>query len=164
MRRTSLMLLSLVAIGACGGDKKKDDAPADAKAAAPQSADAYRKQQIAFADSVLNTVAAPATVAQRLGKGYEVGSTRLRDTLATIAASTDCFPSARKTDPYLAGTVTFYVNISIIGSDRRGPEDTKWTSAAGNIVDACLNGQAKQWKFDATFGKPAAYLVQVQFK
>jgi len=165
MRRKTLMLLSLVALAACGSDKQKDDVESgNPKAAVPQSPDEYRKQQAAFADSVLNTASAPAAVAKRLGKGYDVGSTRLRDTLALIAQKSDCFATARKTDPYLAGTVSFYVNISVIGSDIVGVQESKWTSAAGNIVDACLNAQAKSWKFDATFGKPADYIVQVQFK
>lgn len=164
MSRKTLMLLSLVALGACGGDKQKDDASANPKAAVAQSADEYRKQQASFADSVLNTAAPPAVVAKKAGKGYEVGSTRLRDTLQFITSKSDCFPTARQTDPYLAGTVSFFVNMSVIGSDIVGVQESKWTSAAGNIVDACLNGQAKKWKFDGTFGKPATYVIQVQFR
>jgi hypothetical protein len=160
-----LMFLSLVALTACGNDKTKDDdVAAKTKAPAPQSPDDYRKQQMAFADSVLNESSPPAAVARKMGKGYEVGSTRLRDTVAVIAQKTDCFATARKSDPYLAGTVSFWVNMSVIGSDNVQVQESKWTSAAGNIVDACLNGQSKSWKFDATFGKPAAYIVQVQFK
>lgn len=161
-----LALLALVALAACGGDKTKDDdAATTAKAAkAPESAEQFRARQLAFADSVLNTSSAPAAVAKKLGKGYDVGSTRLRDTLSLIVSKADCFATARTTDPYLAGTVSFYVSISVIGSDIVGVQESKWTSAAGNIADACLNAQAKQWKFDATFGKPAIYIVQAQFK
>ena len=54
--------------------------------------------------------------------------------------------------------------MSVIGSDIGRVQESKWTSAAGNIADACFNEQMKIWKFDATFGKPAAYIVQIQFK
>jgi len=160
-----LCLLSLLALAACGGDKAKDDDPATAATSkAPESPDAYRKRQQAFADSVLNANQTALTVVQRLGKGYAVGTVRLRDTVALLASKTDCFPTARKTDPYLAGTVSFFVNMSVIGSDVSRVQESTWTSKAGNIADACLNEQSQQWKFDATFGKPAAYIVQVQFK
>jgi hypothetical protein len=56
------------------------------------------------------------------------------------------------------------VNMGVIGSDIVRIQESKWTSAAGNIVDACLNKAAQSWKFDGTFGKPAAYIVQVQFR
>jgi hypothetical protein len=167
MTLRQLCLLSLLALAACGGDKAKDDDAAGGAAAAakaPESPDAYRKRQQAFADSVLNANQTSSALVQRLGKGYEVGSVRLRDTVAMLASKTDCFPTARKTDPYLAGTVSFFVNISVVGSDVSRVQESTWTSKAGNIADACLNEQSKQWKFDATFGKPAAYIVQVQFR
>jgi len=167
MTPKQLVLCSLVALAACGGDKAKDDEATAASAngvKAPESPDAYRKRQQAFADSVLNANQSTAGLVQQLGKGYAVGSMRLRDSVALLTSRTDCFPAARKTDPYLAGTVSFFVNISVVGSDVSRVQQSTWTSAAGNIADACFNEQAKQWKFDATFGKPAAYIVQVQFK
>jgi hypothetical protein len=165
------MLCLAFAVAACSGEKRKDDdettASAQTKIAATAlSPDDYRKKQRAFADSVLNVTGSAKALVEKLGKGYAVGSTRLRDTLALLAADkkTDCFTVGRKVDPYLAGTVSFWVNISVIGSDIVRVQESKWTSAAGNTVDACLNQAAKDWKFDATFGKPAAYIVQIQFK
>ena len=173
MKLKRVMLLSFVAIAALASacskkDKSKDD---DAQATVGEtdenkSALDYRKRQQAFADSVLNASSSSKTVAEKLGKGYGVGSTRLRDTLAllVVANKDECFKAGRNTDPYLAGTVSFFVNMGVIGSDLVRVQESKWTSAAGNIVDACLNKAAQSWKFDGTFGKPAAYIVQVQFK
>ena len=169
MNLQRVTLLALLTAAACGGDKSKDDSNqpsakgADAQALSP---DDYRKRQAAYADSVLNQSAPAKAVVEKLGKGYAVGDTRLRDTVATLAADkkADCFAVGRKTDPYLAGTVSFFVNMSVVGSDVVRVQQSDWTSAAGNIVDACLNEAAKAWKFDATFGKPAAYIIQVQFK
>ena len=173
MKLKRVMLLSFVAIAALASacskkDKTKDD---DAQATAGvtdenKSALDYRKRQQGYADSVLNASSSSKTVAEKLGKGYGVGSTRLRDTLAllVVANKDECFKAGRNTDPYLAGTVSFFVNMGVIGSDLVRVQESKWTSAAGNIVDACLNKAAQSWKFDGTFGKPAAYIVQVQFK
>ena len=161
-----LMLLSLGALAACGGDKKKDD-DAAAKAIAekaPVSAEEYRKQQVFFADSVLNGASSAKDVAKKLGKDYDVGSVRLRDTVAVLARKSECFKSARGVDPYVAGTVDFSVHISVVGSDAIRVQESKWTSPAGNIADACLNKESQGWKFDATFGKEGAYIVQVQFR
>jgi hypothetical protein len=173
MNLKRVMLLSLIALAATASacskkDKGKDD---DTQAAAGGSDENkaaldYRTRQQAFADSVLNTSSNAKSVADKLGKGYGVGSTRLRDTLAVLVASgkDECFKAGRSTDPYLAGTVSFFVNMGVIGSDIVRIQESKWTSAAGNIVDACLNKAAQSWKFDGTFGKPAAYIVQVQFR
>jgi hypothetical protein len=169
MNLQRVTLFALVLAAACGGDKSKDDGnPPSTKAVEAQalSPDDYRKKQAAYADSVLNQSAPAKALVEKLGKGYAVGETRLRDTVAMLSADkkADCFAVGRKTDPYLAGTVSFFVNISVVGSDVVRVQSSQWTSAAGNIVDACLNEAAKGWKFDATFGKPAAYIVQVQFK
>jgi hypothetical protein len=170
MNLKRMMMLSLLALAACGGDKKKDDDDTEGgkKTAAPAgevSVADYQKKQAAFADSVLNASTSARQIVQKLGKGFDVGSVRLRDSLAYLAGKkTDCFQQARKEDPYLAGTVSMFVHISVVGSDVVRVHDSKWTSIAGNLVDACLNTEAKNWKFDATFGKPAAYITQVQFK
>ena len=103
-------------------------------------------------------------VVDKLGKGYAVGSTRLRDSLATLSTKSDCFGQGRKTDPYLAGTVSFFVFMSVVGSNVVRVQESQWTSQAGNIVDSCLNLASKDWKFDSSFGKTAAYITQVQFK
>ena len=177
MKLKRVMLLSFVAVAAMAtatacskSDKTKDDdatsSTANAEPDENKSALEYRKRQQAYADSVLNASSSSKTVAEKLGKGYGVGSTRLRDTLALLVAANkdDCFKAGRITDPYLAGTVSIFVNMGVIGSDLVRVQESKWTSAAGNIVDACLNKAAQSWKFDGTFGKPAAYIVQVQFK
>ena len=176
MNLKRLMFLSLTAIVASSalacskGDKsaKDDDQKTTATAETDENKAAldYRNRQQAFADSVLNASSTSKNVADKLGKGYAVGSARLRDTLALLVSGTkdECFRSGRNTDPYLAGTVSFFVNMGVIGSDIVRVQESKWTSAAGNIVDACLNKAAQSWKFDGTFGKPAAYIVQVQFK
>jgi hypothetical protein len=90
----------------------------------------------------------------------------LRDTLASLANGSGCFQTGRKTDPYLAGTVSIFAHMATIGVDliqvqRSG---TTWTSAAGDLVNACLDTEMKNWKLDWSFGKPAAYIVQVQFR
>lgn len=168
MNGKRLMVLSLLALAACSGDKTKDDANDDtAKAALNPNVSVadYQKRQAAFADSVLNSAAPAKDVAIKLGKGYDVGSLHLRDSVAFLAGQkSKCFQLGRDTDPYLAGTISMFVHMSVIGSDVVRVQESKWTSAAGNLVDACLNKEAQKWKFDATFGKPAAYIVQVQFK
>lgn len=167
MKLSWVLLCSLGTLAACGGERSKNaesESAAGQKGAAMESPDQFRARQQAFADSVLLATGRANDLVQKLGKGYAVGSVRLRDTVAMLAGKTTCFPTARKTDPYLAGTVSVFVNISVVGSDVVRVQESKWTSAAGNIVDACLNEESRKWKFDATFGKPAAYIVQVQFK
>ena len=168
LHRTKLALLcSLFALAACGGgDKTKDDA--NAKAVDPNaiSPDQYRKRQAAFADSVLNAAKPASKVVEQLGKGYAVGSVALRDTLASLSQTSNCFKVGRNTDPYLAGTVSIFAHMTVIGVDliqvqRSG---TQWTSGAGELVNACLDTESKQWKLDTRYGKPAAYIVQVDRK
>jgi hypothetical protein len=161
-------ICSAFALTACGGgDKPKDDA--STKPATPANAlspTEYRKRQQAFADSVINASKPAVKVVEQLGKGYAVGSIALRDTLASLANGSGCFQTGRRTDPYLAGTVSIFAHMATIGVDliqvqRSG---TTWTSAAGDLVAACLDTEMKKWKLDWSFGKPAAYIVQVQFK
>jgi hypothetical protein len=159
---------SALALTACGGgDKAKDDASATpATPANALSPTEYRKRQQAFADSVINASKPAVKVVEQLGKGYAVGSITLRDTLASLANGSGCFQTGRRTDPYLAGTVSIFAHMATIGVDliqvqRSG---TTWTSAAGDLVNACLDTEMKKWKLDWSFGKPAAYIVQVQFK
>lgn len=147
---------------ACGGDKP------EAKPAAADpvkvSADDYRAKQARFADSVLNSASTSKDVAAKLGTGYTVGPIRLRDSLALLTDKSDCYAQGRKSDPYLAGTVSFFVFMSVVGSNVVRVQDAQWTSAAGNIVNACLNLAAKNWAFDTTFGKSGSYITQVQLK
>ena len=164
-RLTYLLISSVFVLAACG-DTSKDDAASKPPATAAISPDEYRKRQQAFADSVLNTSKPVAKVVEQLGKGYAVGPVALRDTLASLAQNTNCFKTGRNTDPYLAGTVSIFAHMAVIGVDliQVQRSDTKWTSAAGELVNACLETEMKKWKLDMSFGKPAAYIVQVQFK
>jgi hypothetical protein len=170
MKLKHVLMCSLFALGAfsgaCGGDKTKDDA--DKKSADPNavSPDQYRKRQQAFADSVLGASKPVAKVVEALGKGYAIGPVALRDTIASLAQASNCFQTGRNTDPYLAGTVSIFAHMAVIGVDliqvqRSG---TSWTSTAGELVNACLDTESKKWKLDMRYGKPAAYIVQVQFK
>jgi len=115
---------------------------------------------------VLNTASTAKSVASKLGKGYDVGSLRLRDTLELLVHGDKnaCYNAGHDTDPYLAGVVNFFVHMNVVGSDVVNIQDSKWTGPAGNLVDACLNKAAQNWKFDATFGKAAAYIIQVKFE
>ncbi len=161
-----LLACSLFALAACGGDKTKDDASTASANPDAVSPDQYRKRQQAFADSVLNAAKPASKVVEQLGKGYAVGPVALRDTIATLAEGSNCFKTGRNTDPYLAGTVSIFAHMAVIGVDliQVQTSDTKWTSAAGDLVNACLDVAMKNWKLDPHFGKPAAYIVQVQFK
>lgn len=163
--RVVIAALFTLSIAACGGDTK-DKAPEATTAPDPVvEAAAFRKSQQAFADSVLNASLTATQVATKLGKGYEIGSVKLRDSLGVLAAKSECLLTGRKSDPYLAGTVSFFVYMSPVGSNIVRVQESQWTSAAGTtIVDACLTEAATKWKFDITFGKPAAYISQVQFK
>jgi hypothetical protein len=166
-----LFIASLIALsgalGACGSDKAKDDAPKGIDPnLASSSPDQYRKKQQEFADSVLNTAKPVKSVVEQLGKGYEVGPVALRDTIASLAQNTNCYKAGRDKDPYLAGTVSVFAHMAVIGVDLMQVQlsGTKWTSAAGELVNACLDGEMKKWKLDMRYGKPAPYIVQVQFK
>lgn len=157
----------ILTTAACGGDARDKSTKTSAARATPAvSPDEYRKAQERYADSVLNQLKTSDQVVKELGGDYQVGSVKLRDSLAALATKTGCFLDGRKTDPYLAGTVSFFVFMSVVGSNvvRVQESATKWTSPAGNIVNSCLNVAAKDWKFDTTFGKPASYITQVQFK
>ena len=162
---TYTIIAALFTLAACG-DKSKDDAQPNPPSTAAISPDEYRKRQQAFADSVLGASKPVAKVVEQLGKGYAVGPVALRDTLASLAQNSNCFKTGRDTDPYLAGTVSIFAHMASIGVDliQVQRSDTKWTSAAGELVNACLETEMKKWKLDMRYGKPAAYIVQVQFK
>lgn len=162
MQRLTLALI-VCAAAACGGDKPATTDKPPAVSANP-GADEFRKQQQAYADSVLNSVSSAKDVAKRLGSNYDVGSIKMRDSLAALVTKADCFAIGRKLDPYLAGTVTLWVNMSIIGTDVIRVQEGTWTSPAGKAVEGCINGHAQKWQLDASFGPPKAYLIQIQFK
>ena len=154
---------ALTALVACGGDSAAKVEPAP-PAGAPVSADVFRKQQERYADSLINVAKTSKDVVAKLGKGYDVGSLRLRDSLAVLTAKSNCYAQGRQSDPYLAGTVSYFVYMSVVGSNVVRVQQGEWTSAAGNIVEACLNVASKDWRFDTTFGKPASYITQVMLK
>jgi hypothetical protein len=154
----------VVLAAACGGDKPKE--PVTDEATIKKANDEYKKKQVAYADSVIRSVSPARDVVKRLGSKYDVGSMRLRDSVAALANSpaNGCLARGREKDPYLGGGLTFWVNIGVAGSDVVRIQESKWTSQAGQLVDDCLNEAARKWKFDATFGKPAAYIVQVELR
>ena len=166
MNRHMVLLLTFAAltatVAACSGDSKAEDG--SDRAAPVVSAAAYKKMQQAFADSVLNASSSSTDIAKKLGEDFDVGSVRLRDSLDLLASKTDCFAKGRQGDPYLAGTASFFVFMSAAGSNIVRVQESTWTSEAGNIVNSCLNLAAKDWKFNTTFGKPASYIAQVQFR
>jgi hypothetical protein len=157
----------MVLMAACGGGDKAPEASASkaaADSALASDAVAFRAQQQKYADSIFNSAASARDVAKRLGATYEVGSVRLRDTVAMLTDKADCLKKARAIDPYVSGVATVWVNMSVIGSDVIRVQESNWTSVAGNAVTACINEAAKGWKFNSSFGTPKAYLVQLQFK
>jgi hypothetical protein len=164
-RRTIILSASAALTAACGGEKGAE--PAASAAPTPSTTVgtyAYRKQQQDFADSVLNAASSAKQVADRLGKGYEVGPPRLRDSVAAHASRSDCLKVGRETDPYLSGSVAFWVNMGVVGSDVVRPMESSWTSPVGKQVDACLAEAALKWKFDRSYANMGAYIVTIQFR
>lgn len=170
IRLTTLSLLATFALAACRGDKVQPDAAgADSTLTDEQrvakSAEEYKKRQASFADSVLGNARSVTEVAKSYGKGVEVGSVQLRDSLMKyVAATPQCFKNARDVDPYLAGTVTFYIHMSVVGSDVVRVQTSEWTSQAGTMADKCLTDAATKWKFPMGVAKQGQYVLQVQFK
>jgi hypothetical protein len=173
MKITRTALLSVLALAACRGDKVQPDSAADSTAAAALSPEAreaksvedYRKKQSAFADSVLKNSSNAKSIVTKLGKGYEIGTVAMRDSLLTfVGKNPQCYKDGRNIDPYLAGTVSFYIHLNPAGSDLIRVQESQWTSQAGNVTDKCLNEAARQWKLPMGMGKQAAYIIQVQFK
>lgn len=168
MRMQIVTVLTLGAVlmlgGACRRDKSTDE-ELTAKAAVNEP-EAWKKKQAAFADSVLQSAPNAKKVVDKLGAKYEVGSTTLRDSVSALAhdAKADCFGRGKLVDPFLAGTVTFWVNMSVVGSDVIRVQESKWTTPAGDVVDGCLGELVKGWKFSTALGAPNAYIVQVQFR
>ncbi len=169
-RLTALSLLAVITAAACGGDKVQPEGDDANSALTPEQREAknvedYQKRQASFADSVLGNAKSVAEVAKGYGTGVEVGSVQLRDSLTKfVEATPQCFKNARDVDPYLAGTVTFYIHMSVVGSDVVRVQTSEWTSQAGNVADKCFNDAATTWKFPMGLSKQGHYLVQVQFK
>ena len=168
-RITTLALAALLA-AACGGEKVKPEAENTAALLSPEARQAkeleeYQKRQAAFADSVLGNAKSAAEVAKSYKGDVQVGSVAMRDSIAKFVQGVpECLKSARDVDPYVSGTVTFYVHMSVVGSDLIRAQTSEWTSPAGNVADKCLTEKATKWKLPMGMAKQGQYLVQVQFK
>ena len=171
MKLTRTTLLAVLALAACSGDKVQ---PADSGSAGSaltheqqeaQKIEDYKKRQAAFADSVLQTVTPTTKLVEQLGKQYAVGNLEMRDSLLVFVGRTpQCYRDGKGVDPYLAGTVSFYIHMSPVGSDVVRVQKSEWTSQAGNITDKCFNDAARQWKLGMGIAKQGNYILQVQFK
>jgi hypothetical protein len=158
-------MVSLVTLSACGHNRSGDSKdPPDGNFAAI-SPDQYRARQHAIADSLLAAARPVDKVVEQLGQSYAVGPDALRDTIVALAEKSSCFAAGRTTDPYLAGAVNIMARMTTTGTDlvRVLVSNTRWTSAAGDLVNACLNTEMKKWKLAAKYGPPAGYIVQVRF-
>ena len=170
IRLTTLSLLAVLSLAACGGDKVQPDGEGADASLTPEQREAksvaeYQKRQASFADSVLGNAKSATEVAKDYGKEVQVGSVQMRDSLMKYVESVpQCFKNAREVDPYLAGTVTFYIHMSVVGSDVVRVQKSEWTSQAGNMADKCLTEAATKWKFPMGMAKQGQYLLQVQFK
>ncbi len=169
-RLTTLSLFAMIALAACGREKVQ---PAEESADAMLSpaereakkVETFKARQAAFADSVLKTAPSTKAVAEKLGKNYSVGNVQLRDSLVKwIERTPQCFKDGKAVDPYLAGTVTFRIHMSVIGSDNVRVQESAWTSQAGTITDKCFNEVAGKWKFPMGAAAQGLYVLQVQFK
>ncbi len=170
IRLTTLSLLAALSLAACGGDKVQPEGEGADSALTPEQREAksvaeYQKRQASFADSVLGNAKSATEVAKGYGKEVQVGSIQMRDSLMKyVEASPQCFKNARDVDPYLAGTVTFYIHMSVVGSDVVRVQTSEWTSQAGTMADKCLTEAATKWKFPMGMAKQGQYVLQVQFK
>ena len=160
-----VVMFSVLVLAACGRDGQSEAADPPDRTPAALSPDQYRQRQQGIADSLLATARPVEKVVEALGQSYAVGPDALRDTIAALAQGTSCFETGRNTDPYLAGTVNIMARMTPDGTNlvRVLAANTRWTSAAGDLVDACLNTEMRRWKLDAHYGKPAGYVVQLQF-
>jgi hypothetical protein len=161
-----LLVCSLLLFAACRGDSANDEGDSKHASASALSPDQYRQRQQVIADSVLGAARPVEKIVEQLGTGYAVGSEGLRDTVTALTENTDCFSNGRNTDPYLAGVVNIVARMTAAGTDlvRVQAATTRWTSAAGDLVNACLNSAMKKWRLGARYGTPAGYIVQVRFK
>ncbi len=171
MKLTRIIPLAVLALAACSGEKVQ---PADTGSAGAQltpeqqearSIEDYKRRQAAFADSVLQTVTPTTKIVEKLGKQYAVGNVKMRDALlAYVGKTPQCYRDGKDVDPYLAGTVSFYIHMSVVGSDVVRVQTSEWTSQAGNMAEKCLNEAATKWKFPMGMAKQGQYVLQVQFK
>lgn len=169
-RFSAVALVLVFAAAACSGEKVKPEGEEAKSALTPEELEArkaaeYQKKQSAFTDSVLKNASSAAEIAKKNGADVTVGSLPMRDSLVKyVAASPQCVAAGREIDPYLAGTVSFYVHMSVVGSDVVRVQSSEWTSPAGNVVDKCFTEAATKWKFPMGMAKQGKYILQVQFK
>lgn len=161
-----VMLGAILMVAAACGNDKAADAVASADRPADPYKEAYKEKQAAWADSVLRAAPNAKQVAEKLGPKYEIAPLPLRDAIVVLAQDPKyaCHDKGKTVDPYLAGVVSFWVNMSVIGTDLIRIQESKWTTPAGKLVEDCLNEAAATWDFSASLGKPGAYIVQVQFR
>lgn len=160
-RHTTVALLALATLAACGGDTSEDEA--EEAPSAQVTPEEYAKRQQAFADSIIKSAKAPEKLVEELGKGYAVANAALTDSLKSRLVASDCFKKGQEIDPYLGGSVSFMLHMSIVGVDAAYVQDSKWSSPAGNVVNSCLNAQAKGWKIGRTGPINTANIVQHEF-
>ncbi len=162
---TALLALALTSLVACSSKDEEEEADsAGAAAVQPPSNEDYAARQQSFVDSLIKTTPTPQQLAVSLGAGYVAAPAELADSVTARIAKSDCFDKGREIDPYLGGTIHVMAHVSVIGVDNAYVQDSKWSSAAGNIVNSCLNGQAKSWKLGRLAPMNFAYLVRYDFK
>ena len=164
--RWIVVVLAGLVCAACGreDDASASEVPTRKAAAARMTKEAYTTSRRVYADSVLRAAKSAPEVAREIGQEVHVAPARMTDSLTALSGSTDCFVVGRNVDPYLAGTVNFAVYMSAIGSSLIQVNQSNWTSAAGNVVNACLNLRAKEWYFGPRDGPWGIVVGQVRFK
>lgn len=168
--RFAFAIAVLTIAAACAKEKVQPDESGADSALTPEQKEAkaaedYKKKQAAFADSVLGNSANVKAIAEKLGKGYNVGTVAMRDTLLKhVGTVPQCYADGKNLDPYLAGTVTFFIHMNPAGSDVVRVQEGQWTSQAGAVTEKCFNDAARTWKFPMGMAAQGAYLLQVQFK
>jgi hypothetical protein len=155
---------TLVLAAACGNDKPAANAGTGSNP--PVDPAVYKKRMAEFADSVIRSAPNAKKVAEKLGPKYEIAPIPLRDTVSALAKDPKraCHDKGKALDPYVAGVVSIWVNMSVTGTDVIRVQESQWSSQAGKLVDDCLNAAASVWKLSTALGKPSAYIVQVQFR
>lgn len=182
VRRISLLPLLVVAL-ACPGDKKKGTAQLPVDTTKPDTAAALATTDTTPTDlrNVKTNLpkAAPDTFhPQKLTApaGAGVGSggrTSFADAPAPLIEAVEREQSAtrfcytefgQKADPSLRGNVAMVVTVGNSGITSATVGDSKWSGAAGQAVNRCLDQKAKQaWNLAPGAVRPGRYVVQLSF-
>lgn len=164
-RNLVLVALGTVVAAGCGDQPDAVASETRGSVRAPRmTTNDYKAARAKAADSLLKSTKPTGQVVKDLGTEYLEAPPALRDSLAVLSAKAGCFATGRGADPFLAGTAQFFVYTSSAGSEIVRVEKSSWTSEAGNVVNACLNLAAKDWKFGTEYGKSGVLVAQVQFK